>query len=907
MRNAENASPATGRLDLLSGRGAVLAEYHSHDWTASSVGHPDAWPVLLRNSVNLILDSLFPMFVVWGPKLAFLYNAAYIPIMESKHPASLGAPLKEVWPEIWSGVQPLLESAFAGEPTFGEDIARTITRDGRRQQCWFNISYSPIREDNGRIPGVLCVINETTARVRLERRQALQLQVVDRLRYLTSVEEITEATSEMLGRHLDVPHVFYSEVDDAANRFQVRRDWARKDAVPLTGRTGSLNDYGPQVIALLRRGRPLLVGDVRNDERTSAHAAAYESLGVRAILAFPLVRDRKLIATWNVYDSEPHYWSQDDLRIAEDIADRVWSAVERVRAESALREEAQILELLKKTGEAAASTLELRVLMQSITDTATQLSGARFGAFFYNTSDAQEDALMLYTLSGAPREAFEGFGQPRATSVFGPTFRGGPPVRSDDITKDARYGQWGPHHGMPPGHLPVRSYLAVPVMSHTGEVVGGLFFGHPDASIFSERTERLVAGIATQAGMALDNARLYEASQQAATERAVLLERERATRTELERLNKMKDEFLAMLAHELRNPLAPIASAAEVLRLLFDSDSKIQQSVSVIRRQVAHLTRLVDDLLDVSRVTRGVAILQEGPVSLNEVVGEALEQVRSLASAKHQSLVAHMPPESVLVQGDRTRLIQAVSNVFNNAIKFTAERGHISVRLEANASQVELSVEDDGVGIAADLMPHVFDLFTQAVRSPDRSQGGLGLGLALVKSLLELHGGSVSAHSDGVGSGSRFLMKLPRLRNDASGDQAPRGGPQREEQTGELRLVVVDDNEDAADSLAALLKAIGHEVQVLYSARRALEVVPARPPACLFLDIGLPDMDGYALARRLRALPELSDSMLVAVTGYGQAEDYKRAMEAGFDRHMVKPVELNALLELLDEVKRTQH
>ena len=376
---------------------------------------------------------------------------------------------------------------------------------------------------------------------------------------------------------------------------------------------------------------------------------------------------------------------------------------------------------------------------------------------------------------------------------------------------------------------------------------------------------------------------------------------------ELRAANRRKDDFLAMLAHELRNPLAPISSAADLLRMAAPDSELVCRISDILNRQVKHMTGLVDDLLDVSRVTRGLIDLQRDSLDLNGVVADAIEQVDSLVQSKQQRLTLDLPADPVMVEGDRTRLVQVFANLLNNAAKFTPELGDIVVRLAVQEQDVVFSVQDDGVGIDPDLLPHVFDLFTQAERTPDRAQGGLGLGLALVKSLVELHAGSVSAHSDGAGRGSRFMIQLPRIPDlaGAGAQQAPAEGSDPPRATA-LRLMVVDDNNDAAVVLSLLLKALGHEAHIEHDGRRALERARELSPEICFLDIGLPDMDGFELARRLRAMPETAHATLVAITGYGQPEDKERARQAGFDRHVVKPVYLDEIEALLDEYVNTR-
>ena len=363
----------------------------------------------------------------------------------------------------------------------------------------------------------------------------------------------------------------------------------------------------------------------------------------------------------------------------------------RKAAEAALREETRILELLNETGKLLASQLDLQGLVQAVTDAATELSGAEFGAFFYNTTGEDGDALLLYTLSGAPREAFASFGQPRATAIFGPTFRGEAPIRLDDVTKDPRYGSMGPHYGMPRGHLPVRSYLAVPVASRSGEVIGGLFFGHSQTGMFSDRAERLVAGVAAQAGIAIDNARMYEAAQRAAEERKVLLESERAARAAAERLSEVKDEFLATLSHELRTPLNAILGWAQVLRSGRKGEADYLKGLETIERNARIQTQLIEDLLDMSRVTAGNLRLDVQPTDPAAFIDAAIETVTPAAAAKGIRIEKALDRSGTPMSGDPARLQQVVWNLLSNAIKFTPEHGRIRVVMTRAAGRLEIS------------------------------------------------------------------------------------------------------------------------------------------------------------------------------------------------------------------------
>jgi PAS domain S-box-containing protein len=572
----------------------------------------------------------------------------------------------------------------------------------------------------------------------------------------------------------------------------------------------------------------------------------------------------------------------------------------RKQAEEKLRDESRILELLNRTGSVLAEKLDLQSLVQAVTDAATQLSGAKFGAFFYNTTDDKGDSYLLYTLCGAPREAFAKFGQPRATALFGPTFNGEAPIRSDDIRKDPRYGKWAPHHGMPPGHLPVCSYLGVPVTTRSGEVIGGLFFGHPEPGVFTERTERIIVGIAAQAAVAIDNARLYEAAQKAAEERKQLLENEQAARADAERANAMKDEFLATLSHELRTPLNSILGWSQVLKMGSNA-ADAQRGLDAIERNARVQAQLIEDLLDMSRITSGKVRLEIQPVEPIPILEAAIETVRPAAEVKHIRIDKLFDPAAGPVYGDPSRLQQIIWNLLSNAIKFTPKEGKVQIVLARVNSHIEISVADTGIGIKPEFLPFVFDRFRQADASTTRTFGGLGLGLAIVKHLVELHGGTVRVKSAGEGQGTTFVVHLPLTvvhRNGESGARVHPKTPQtapdfKNSDLAGVRVLVVDDEADARELVKHVLAECDAEVFTAESADDALAIIERERPHVLVSDIGMPVVDGYELLKRVRALgPALGGSLpAVALTAFARSEDRTRALRAGFLVHVSKPVE----------------
>ena len=575
---------------------------------------------------------------------------------------------------------------------------------------------------------------------------------------------------------------------------------------------------------------------------------------------------------------------------------------ELIETKEALEDEKRVLQTLNQIGARLASTLDLESVVQTVTDAATKVSGAQFGAFFYTVRSGAGESLTLYVLSGAPREAFEKLGHPRATPLFGPTFRGEGAIRIADVAEDPRYGKMAPHHGMPAGHLPVRSYLSVPVVARSGDVIGGLFFGHGERGVFTERAERLVVGIAAQAAMAIDNARLYEEAKRGAAERARLLDAERAARAELERTSVMKDEFLATLSHELRTPLTAVLGWTRLLLKRLGDDADARRGLETIDRNARAQAKLIDDLLDMNRIVSGKIRLDVQKVDLAPILEEAIDSVRPSADAKSITLRKTIDPNTGPVMGDPHRLQQIVWNLLTNAVKFTPKEGKIDVALQRVSSHVEILVHDSGIGVAADFLPHLFERFRQADSSMTRRYGGLGLGLSIVKQLVELHGGSVKGDSAGEGMGTLFTVSLPlRAVHDRSTPTRahPTTGrsaiPEAHEVTLDgVKVLVVDDERDARELVEAA------------SAEEGLVLLQSIRPDVIVSDVGMPDRDGYQFIRDVRALAagHGGKTPAIALTAFARSEDRTRAMLAGYQVHVSKPIEPQELVATVKSLAR---
>ncbi|MDB5839479.1 MAG: hypothetical protein JWQ23_1431 [Herminiimonas sp.] len=958
------------KTDLLDGVGAMRARMRTHCWADSPLGHPDTWPPALRTIAGMVLDSKFPMFVAWGPGFGSLYNDAYAEILGARHPAALGRRFQDIWADIWPVIHPLVEQALAGEATFSKDSTLTMRRNGHEEQTWFTFSYSPLRDDSGAVAGMLCTCIETTGQVLAERRQAFQLELADRLRGLSAPTDITAMACEFLGRHLDVTRVGYSEVDQHLSVLNVSQGWTDGTVPSVIGRTFPLEAFGQPVTAEVRAGYTVRIVDIDEDERSAAYARTYAGLGIRSILIVPLIKAGRLSSILAIGMAAPRRWTDQDVMLAQEVAERTWDAVERAQAEQNERKAKEALsrrladegDRLRALFEQAPGFMavlrgpnhvfelanaafirlvgEREVLGMPVREALPDLEGQGFfemldGVFDSGKPFHAHEARVLFRLTpDAPAVArFVNFiYQPviEADGLVSGIFVEGYDATERKLADQAlRETQERLREGLAAGRMVVWDWNVANGQVTLSENAKPIFGGarhdeaaawswvHPDdvqkfrdaaTRAFRERGqfETLVRMVPPSGELIWTEARgkvVRDAAGNPLSIRGISIDVTKRTLAEegLREADRRKDEFLAMLAHELRNPLAPISTAAELLKLINVDEPRVRQSSEIISRQVGHMTRIVDDLLDVSRVTRGLVTIDKEALDLRDLVSGAVDQVRALIDARGHHLTLQLPPVPAPVRGDQTRLVQVIANLLNNAARYTPNGGQIVLRIDVRAGQVELCVHDDGIGIAPDLLPHLFELFAQGKRSPDRTQGGLGLGLALVKSLVELHDGSIAVHSEGAGKGSAFTIRLPRL-NEEKQQRERMDMPNTAASAERLSLMIVDDNMDAANSLAMVLEAAGHHVTVAYAARTALERAAIAAPRVFLLDIGLPDMDGYELAGRLRAHPETKYSVLIALTGYGQGQDRERSSAAGFDYHLVKPADPAQLESLLAQI-----
>ena len=546
------------------------------------------------------------------------------------------------------------------------------------------------------------------------------------------------------------------------------------------------------------------------------------------------------------------------------------------RAQEALRDETRVLELLNNTGATLAGTLDLPALLQETVDAATRISGARFGAFFYQGDEALP-----------PARAVSGISAQQANAIAA-ELRQGPAMRQNDLL------------AAPDGHAgadiapPLRSCLSLPVSSRSGQLLGRLLLGHPQAGMFSARSERIVSAIAAQAAVALDNTRLYAAATRAAEERKVLLDSEREARAEAERTNQLKDDFLATLSHELRTPLSAILGWAQVLRRGTRDQADLHRGLQSIERNARAQAQLIEDLLDMNRITSDKVQLDLQTLVPASVIASAIETLRPAADAKHITIDCNVANDAGTITGDPSRLQQVIWNLLSNALKFTPQGGRVDIHVQRAGSRLAITVADNGIGIRADFLPHVFDRFRQADASTTRKHGGLGLGLAIVKHLVEQHGGTVTASSAGEMQGASFTVRLP-----LSAPATPAGQPGNAlPDLRGIRVLLVDDEPDARELTERILRDSHAEVHGTGSAAQALQLLAQVQPHVLVSDIGMPGADGFDLLARIRARAPGNCGALpaLALTAFARPEDRQRALDSGFQAWISKPLDPNELL-----------
>jgi signal transduction histidine kinase len=617
---------------------------------------------------------------------------------------------------------------------------------------------------------------------------------------------------------------------------------------------------------------PILVAIAADPEhRAIAHALKYT-----AYIVVPLVaRGRTLGAISFVSGESRRRYTRHDVALAEDLARRAALAVDNARLYTASEKRRRAAEALASTGHVLAQTLALEEVAQQVTASVRDLIGGSC-AVVYRLAPAA-GGFVAMAVSGE-RDFPSAAVIPEGLGTVGLAVRERGPVTTTDITADSRIvlGETLREQCLQSPH---RAAVAVPLIVQ-GEITGALVVADRAGRVFTADEVALAQVFADQAAAAFHNAHLYEEAER--------------RRSEAEAANRAKDQFLAMLAHELRNPLAPIRSGSYLIGQRMGTDPLVQRAGEIIERQLQHLTRLLDDLLDVARITQGKIELVKAPVDLGAAVGEAVDAVRDLIEAKGHTLRLSLPERPVGLEADATRVVQIIANLLNNAAKYTPANGVLTVTAEERDGWAVVAVRDTGIGIPPELLPRVFDLFSQLDPTTARTEGGLGVGLTLVRRLVELHGGRVTAYSEGPGRGSEFVVSLPAgMRVEtAAAASSPAGPPAAR------RILIVEDNADAAEMLRVALELEGHAVRVAPDGRAGVQAALAEPPELMLVDIGLPGLDGYGVAREVRGALGRA-VVMIALTGYGQAADRRHTAEAGFDAHLVKPIDPEELTTLI--------
>ena len=917
------------------------------------------------------------IMVLKGPQHVFeIVNAAGRRMFAGR--ALLGKSVGQALPEMeQQGFIALLDRVYQSGETFAASnrlvslVAPDAPLNGYLIDRYVDFVYQPILDAQGQVCGIFVSGNDVTEHHHAQRelsdnlqrlqaadaRQAFQLKLADQLRPLTTPEEVTAAACELLGKQLCVSRVVFSEINEANNTFFIRSDWTDGSQPSIAGVTRTLNDFGSEHLDSLRSGQVSANHDVTLDPRTAQHANAYAQLGIRADLAVPLVKSGELTVVFSLNHALPRRWTDVEIDLMKDVAERTWAAVESVRAQAELRAERDksrhifdtmtegftlidsdwritqmnaegarisrrtklemigkyLWEIWPEVIGTEFETVYRRVMAKRVADTFEQDINFSDGhtaslaltaypmldgglAAFFRDVTGRNAALEAVRVSQMRAENALGIAQlgtfewnvadnhvecsPRTREIFGFDDSQGhvaddffnrilpadiARVREEILQSFKTNQRLNTEYRI---HLPDGAVRHVVSSSMCHSNLGGAFVRH--VGVFSDATVQ------------------------------------RQIEEKLREVDRRKDEFLAMLAHELRNPLAPITMAAGILSRPGINQKTLHDMSAIVVRQANHMTSLIDDLLDVSRINKGLVTLDREVLDLKEILGNAVEQVHALMEKQNHDFSMQVTGEGLHVEGDRVRMVQVFSNILTNAAKYTPAGGKIHLELAIAGSHAQVLVRDNGVGMSESLLPHIFDIFTQAERTPDRAQGGLGLGLALVKNLVGLLGGTVTARSDGPGRGSEFTVLLPLLVDESVQPTSPQSPLDVVGNVQVMHIMVVDDNVDAATTVAMLLEMNGHTVSVVHSAESALASAlagSANPLQAFLLDIGLPVMDGYELAQRLRAAPETSGATLIALTGYGQPQDRERSYAAGFDHHIEKPVDSVRLLALLNAIQ----
>ncbi len=811
------------------------------------------------------------------------------------------------------------------------------------------------------LPGqnrVAVLFNDIKERKRREQNLAFLNEVSNCLEGLTTIRETITELGSKIGVYLGLSHCRFAEIDSRGETVWVKYGWQRVDSPEIIGMHRISDFLTPDFGEKMRAGLPVVVSNVWTDPM--ANGESFAAVGVGSLITVPLVREGQWLYWMGLYRSEPSDWRPDEIELVVELTNRIWTRLERARAEEALRQSEVRTRLAVEAADLATwewdlitnevywneqhfqllgmtpipNPLPAEVFINHLhPDDAESIKaqlqqaiaeGTLYDAEFRVVRDDQE----VRWMSGYGRVTAETDGEPlRASGIMfdindrraaeealresearlSAIFESLPvgigvvnpqgkvihcnkemeyfvPTGLMPSRDEARRERWQAQdlEGRPlapenfPGARALRGERVLPPIE--------MLYTQDDGSTIW--THVSAVPIRTNAGKVSGQMVIISNINE-------LKKAERA----LQQADRRKNEFLAMLAHELRNPMATLRNGLQILSITAITNTQAKTVLEMMNRQTDHLVRMVDDLLDVSRISQGKIELRKESVNLVELVSQATEAVRTVVEQKQQQLTVNLPASPVELEGDATRLVQVVINLLTNASRYTPNRGQLDLRLVYADHMAQLRLQDTGIGLSRDQLTSIFELFMQADHSLARSAGGLGIGLTLVKQIVELHGGNVEAQSEGLGKGSTFIVHLPTLNEEQALPTI-----NEEVATAPLRLLIVDDNPDATFMLGMLLKLKGYEVHSRNSGREGVRAAESLRPDVILLDIGMPDLNGYDTCRQIRQQPSGKEVFIVAVSGYGQKEDQQRAQEVGFDQYLTKPVEVEALIQVLSRL-----
>jgi PAS domain S-box-containing protein len=900
-----------GELSFLNGGGTTGALIRGFDWAGTPLGPPGRWPAPLKTLVSLMLASNQPMFIAWGPQRTLIYNVPYTDLLGAKHPAALGADFLEVWHEIRDQIVPIVEQAFRGEPVQMDDIHLILLRRGYAEDTHFSFFYSPVHDESGQVAGLFCGCNEITAQVRTRELLAVK---EERLRGVLDHMDEGFILLDRNFRLLDV------NSEALAQDGRLRED--------IVGQTLWELHAGIQDSALGAMYRQCMAdGQPRSTEQPHRWRHGRERwMEVRArptpdglAVFFRDVTDRRALA-------EAASTSAERVQLALDagaiIGTWVWDATnDRLYADERFARSFGLEEQACRDGMPVAGVMgSIHPDDQPIVTLAIQEALERGGAYRCEYRVRQPDGTYRWIEANGHVER-DAAGRVRFPGVLLDIEN----RRRVEAERDAAHALLRTVVEAVPGVVYAKDLQGRMLLANRGaaQLIGksaAEFIGRTDAEFLEDAEQARII-------MATDR-RVMDTGQPEQVEEAVRLpdgtaslwlstkapmrdadgrvigligssvdiSQRKHVEDAVRDSDQRKSDFLAVLSHELRNPLAPIRNALHLLERVEPGSAAATRALAIIRRQSDQLARLVDDLLDMTRISRGRIELQRARVDLNELVQRVVDDYQSLAVPARLQLVMQTAPRALWLDADPTRISQVVGNLLHNAIKFTPDGGTIELTTRAQDGAAVLVVADPGIGMDTQQLAGMFEPFAQGPQSLARSKGGLGLGLPLVKGLVEMHDGKVEAVSDGPGRGSVFRVWLP-LAEPAQDLPGPVAQEQPERAT--RRVLIVEDNADAASTLAELLQMEGYETRIARGGRDALALASAQTPDIVLCDIGLPDMDGYAVARALRAQAPMRNVHLIALSGYAQPADRQRSLDSGFDDHLAKPPQLEQLLALM--------